>query len=238
MLKNKFQYCMKQINVAIDGTSSSGKSTMARALAAYSGLTYIDSGAMYRAVTLYCLRHNLVSDDGVVNEARLKKHIGDIRISFRKNEKGDQETYLNDENVEREIRTLRVSNFVSPVAAIPFVRHAMVAQQQEMGRLKGVVMDGRDIGTTVFPDAEIKVFVTCSAQVRAQRRFLELQSKGDTDVTFEDVLRNVEMRDHIDSTRKESPLRKADDAIELDTSLLSLEQQNQWIFQLYDNYPA
>ncbi|MBP5498215.1 MAG: (d)CMP kinase [Muribaculaceae bacterium] len=229
---------MKQINVAIDGTSSSGKSTMARALAAYSGLTYIDSGAMYRAVTLYCLRHNLVSDDGVVNEARLKKHIGDIRISFRKNEKGDQETYLNDENVEREIRTLRVSNFVSPVAAIPFVRHAMVAQQQEMGRLKGVVMDGRDIGTTVFPDAEIKVFVTCSAQVRAQRRFLELQSKGDTDVTFEDVLRNVEMRDHIDSTRKESPLRKADDAIELDTSLLSLEQQNQWIFQLYDNYPA
>ena len=226
---------MKRINVAIDGTSSSGKSCMARALADYAGLTYIDSGAMYRAVTLYCLNNNLITD-GKVDVDSLSKVIGDIKISFAKNADGGQDTLLNGENVEQEIRGLRVSNNVSPVAAVPIVRHALVAQQQALGRDKGVVMDGRDIGTTVFPDAEIKVYVVCSAHERAARRFREMVAKGDNDVTFDQVLANVQMRDHIDSTRSESPLRKADDAIELDSTNLSLEQQNNWLIDLYNNY--
>ena len=226
---------MKKINVAVDGTSSSGKSCMARALAEYSGLTYIDSGAMYRAITLYCLDNGLISD-GKVDEDALRKVIDSISITFAKNDNGLQDTYLNDVNVEKQIRGLRVSNSVSIVAAIPFVRHAMVARQQAMGKNKGVLMDGRDIGTTVFPDAEIKVFVTCSAHERAMRRFRELQSKGDTQVTFDDVLANVQMRDKIDSTREESPLRKADDAIELDSTHMLLDEQNRWLIRLYDNY--
>ncbi|MBR1543322.1 MAG: (d)CMP kinase [Muribaculaceae bacterium] len=226
---------MKKINVAVDGTSSSGKSCMARTLAEHSGLTYIDSGAMYRAITLFCLNNGLIHD-GKVDEDTLSKQINDISISFRKNDKGLQDTYLNGVNVEKDIRGLRVSDNVSIVAAIPFVRHAMVAQQQAMGKERGVVMDGRDIGTTVFPDAEIKVFVTCSAHERAMRRFRELQAKGDTSATFEQVLANVQMRDKIDSTRKESPLRKADDAIELDSTHLQLHEQSQWLIDLYDNY--
>ncbi|MBR5101843.1 MAG: (d)CMP kinase [Muribaculaceae bacterium] len=225
----------KRINVAIDGTSSSGKSTMAKALAQAVGYTYIDSGAMYRAVTLFCIENGMVNGN-TIDEDKLRSHLRDIKIEFRKNKQGVQETFLNGRNVEQAIRGLEVSNLVSPVAAIPFVRHELVAQQRRMGKAKGVVMDGRDIGTTVFPDAEIKVFVTSSAEVRAQRRFNELRAKGDTSVTLDDIIENVKMRDHIDSTRTESPLRKAPDAVELDSTPLTLEEQNQWIIDYFNSY--
>ncbi|MDY3136836.1 MAG: (d)CMP kinase, partial [Sodaliphilus sp.] len=204
----------KMINVAIDGTSSSGKSTMAKALAKSVGYTYIDTGAMYRSVALFCLRHGLITD-GKVDVERLLPMLPDINISF-KIEDGKQITYLNGENVENEIRGLEVSNNVSLVAAIAEVRHAMVRLQQEMGKNKGVVMDGRDIGTVVLPDAEIKLYVTTSPEIRAKRRFDEMRAKGDTSVTLNDIIANVKMRDHLDTTRKESPLRKADDAVEVD----------------------
>ena len=194
------------INVAIDGTSSSGKSTMAKALAKSVGYTYIDTGAMYRSVALFCLRHGLITD-GKVDVERLLPMLPDINISF-KIEDGKQITYLNGENVENEIRGLEVSNNVSLVAAIAEVRHAMVRLQQEMGKNKGVVMDGRDIGTVVLPDAEIKLYVTTSPEIRAKRRFDEMRAKGDTSVTLDDIIANVKMRDHLDTTRKESPLRK------------------------------
>lgn len=219
----------KRITIAIDGHSSCGKSTMAKALAKRIGYAYIDTGAMYRAVTLYCLEHDMIKGDEV-NKPRLRRHMTKIEITFKVNNEGKSETWLNGKNVEQEIRGMEVSSKVSLIAAIGFVRRAMVAQQQVMGKEKGIVMDGRDIGTVVFPDAELKFFVTASAQVRAERRFKELQAKGDTTTTLEQVLANVEERDRIDSTRKESPLRQAPDALLLDNSNLTIEQQNEWLY--------
>ena len=223
------------INVAIDGTSSSGKSTMAKALAKSVGYTYIDTGAMYRSVALFCLRHGLITD-GKVDVERLLPMLPDINISF-KIEDGKQITYLNGENVENEIRGLEVSNNVSLVAAIAEVRHAMVRLQQEMGKNKGVVMDGRDIGTVVLPDAEIKLYVTTSPEIRAKRRFDEMRAKGDTNVTLDDIIANVKMRDHLDTTRKESPLRKADDAVEVDSGkFATAEEQIAWAVDYFHQF--
>ncbi|MCI6078395.1 MAG: (d)CMP kinase [Sodaliphilus sp.] len=225
----------KKINVAIDGTSSSGKSTMAKALAKSVGYTYIDTGAMYRSVALFCLRHGLITD-GKVDVERLFPMLPDINISF-KIEDGKQITYLNGENVENEIRGLEVSNNVSLVAAIAEVRHAMVRLQQEMGKNKGVVMDGRDIGTVVLPDAEIKLYVTTSPEIRAKRRFDEMRAKGDTSVTLDDIIANVKMRDHLDTTRKESPLRKADDAVEVDSGkFATAEEQIAWAVDYFHQF--
>lgn len=222
------EHTTPKIVIAIDGFSSCGKSTMAKDLARKIGYIYIDSGAMYRAVTLFCLNRGLIDGDTVDTEA-LRPLMTEIHIKFRLNPAtGKADTYLNGENVEQEIRSMHVSDKVSPVSAIPFVRTALVALQQEMGRQKGIVMDGRDIGTTVFPDAELKIFVTASAATRAQRRVDELRAKG-VPVDFDEVVANIVKRDHIDQTRKESPLRKADDAIELDNSTLTIEQQNQWL---------
>ena len=223
------------INVAIDGTSSSGKSTMAKALAKSVGYTYIDTGAMYRSVALFCLRHGLITD-GKVDVERLLPMLPDINISF-KIEDGKQITYLNGENVENEIRGLEVSNNVSLVAAIAEVRHAMVRLQQEMGKNKGVVMDGRDIGTVVLPDAEIKLYVTTSPEIRAKRRVDEMRAKGDTSVTLDDIIANVKMRDHLDTTRKESPLRKADDAVEVDSGkFATAEEQIAWAVDYFHQF--
>lgn len=224
-----------KIIIAIDGFSSSGKSTMARALAAEIGYRYIDSGAMYRAVTLWALRQGMIDAEGKVDEQRLVASLPQIAIDFAAPEKPGQPqaTLLNGENVEAEIRHMSVSNSVSPVAAIPQVRARLVAMQQQMGSEKGIVMDGRDIGTTVFPQAEMKVFVGASAQTRAQRRFMELTEKG-VAVTFEEVLNNVVQRDHIDQTRAESPLRQADDAVVLDNSTMTVDQQNKWLLDLYN----
>ena len=220
---------MKKITIAIDGHSSCGKSTMAKDLAREVGYVYVDTGAMYRSVTLYALRHGLFLEDGSVKTAELEAEMPNIQISFKFNpEAGRPDTYLNGECVEKKIRSLEVSNHVSPIAAIPFVRTAMVAQQQQMGKDKGVVMDGRDIGTTVFPDAELKIFVTASAQVRAQRRFDELKAKG-MPADFDDILKNVEERDYIDSHREVSPLRQADDAILLDNSNMTIPEQKEWL---------
>ena len=208
---------------------------MAKVLAKNIGYAYIDSGAMYRAVTLYCLDNGLINEAGEVDLAALEAALGNINISFGVNaETGATETYLNGENVEGKIRDMRVSGKVSTVAAIPFVRRELVKQQQAMGRNKGIVMDGRDIGTTVFPDAEMKVFVNASAETRAQRRYEELRSKGDTTVTYESVLENVKQRDYLDTTRQESPLRRADDAVELDNSHMTREEQNEWMLKLYE----
>ena len=225
---------MKKITIAIDGHSSTGKSTMAKALALRIGYAYVDTGAMYRAVTLFALRNKLIKGDKV-DEKALKDHLkrGDIAITFLPTKEGKSVTCLNGRNVERYIRSMRVSNVVSVIAAIGFVRKEMVRQQQAMGKDKGVVMDGRDIGTVVFPDAEMKVFATASAEVHAQRRFAELRGKGDNTTTFEEVLENVNERDRIDSTRKESPLRQADDAVVLDNSQMTLEQQDEWLYNLY-----
>ena len=225
----------KTITIAIDGFSSSGKSTMAKVLAKNIGYAYIDSGAMYRAVTLYCLNNGIIADDGTVDTAALQAQIADIAITFDVNPTtGATETYLNGKNVESQIRQMNVSSRVSTIAAIPFVRHALVAQQQAMGINKGIVMDGRDIGTTVFPNAEMKVYVDASAETRAQRRFDELRSKGDTTTTYEQVLENVKHRDLIDTTRAESPLRRADDAIVLDNRHMSREEPNRWLLDLYN----
>lgn len=220
------------ITIAIDGYSSSGKSSMARQLAKTIGYRYIDSGAMYRAVALYALRHGMIRQDQSVDSASLVQSLPDINISFAIN--GDRQvTMLNGEDVESEIRAMAVSNCVSPVAAIPEVRHGLVAMQQQMGNEKGIVMDGRDIGTTVFPHAEMKVFVNASPQTRAQRRVAELIEKG-VQATYEEVLANVINRDHIDETREESPLRKADDAAVLDNSEMTIDQQNEWLLNLYN----
>lgn len=219
------------IVIAIDGFSSCGKSTMAKELAKKLGYIYIDSGAMYRAVTLFCIQNGLVTN-GVIDEDRLKDEMRNIKIEFRINSKGRPETYLNDKNVEQEIRSMQVSNLVSPVSAIGFVREAMTRLQQDMGRRKGIVMDGRDIGTTVFPNAELKIFVTASADTRAKRRLEEMLRKGQT-ATYDEVLKNVEERDYIDQHRTVSPLRKADDAILLDNSHMTLEQQDQWLYNEY-----
>lgn len=222
---------MRKITIAIDGYSSCGKSTMAKDLAKEIGYIYVDTGAMYRSVTLYALRHNLFNEDGSVKVEELEKEMPNIHITFRLNPTtGCPDCYLNDELVEKEIRSLEVSNHVSPVAAVPFVREALVAQQQKMGEEKGIVMDGRDIGTTVFPNAELKIFVTATSQVRAQRRYDELNAKG-MPANFEDILKNVEERDYIDTHREVSPLRKADDAITLDNSNMTIPEQKAWLMQ-------
>jgi cytidylate kinase len=224
---------MKKIIIAIDGFSSCGKSTMAKDLAKEIGYTYIDTGAMYRAVTLYCLNEGIIANDQI-NLERLKKEIGQIRIHFQNNaETGKRETYLNGVNVEADIRKMNVANWVSPIAAIGFVRHALVALQQKMGESKGVVMDGRDIGTVVFPHAELKVFITATPEVRAQRRVDELKEKGEP-VSYEEVLSNIKKRDFIDSTREESPLRQAADAIVLDNSRMTIDEQKAWLLVQYN----
>ena len=224
---------MKKITIAIDGYSSCGKSTMAKDLAREVGYIYIDSGAMYRAVTLYCLENQLFTAEGI-DTARLEANMPGIHISFQLNpETGRPMTYLNGVNVEDRIRTMEVSNRVSPVAALPFVREALVKLQQDMGKEKGIVMDGRDIGTTVFPEAELKIFVTASAEVRAQRRYDELKAKG-LEASFEEILANVKERDYIDQNREVSPLRKADDAILLDNSYLTIEEQKQWLKERFE----
>ena len=224
---------MKKITIAIDGFSSCGKSTMAKDLAKEIGYIYVDTGAMYRSVTLYALRHNLFNTDGTIRERELQEQMKDINISFQLNKTtGRPDTYLNGENVENDIRTMEVSSHVSPIATLAFVREALVAQQQRMGAEKGIVMDGRDIGTVVFPKAELKIFVTASAEVRAQRRHDELKAKG-MDADYADILKNVEERDYIDSHRATSPLRKADDAIELDNSNLTIAEQKKWLYEQY-----
>ena len=223
---------MKKITIAIDGHSSCGKSTMAKELARKVGYVYVDTGAMYRCVTLFALRHQLFAADGSVMEEQLREAMPQIDIDQRLID-GKTTTFLNGENVELEIRGLEVSNHVSPIAAIPFVRTALVAQQQKMGREGGIVMDGRDIGTTVFPHAELKIFVTASAEVRAQRRYDELQQKG-MPADYADILKNVQERDYIDSHREVSPLRQADDALLLDNSHMTIEEQNKWLMEQFE----
>jgi len=225
---------MKKITIAIDGHSSCGKSTMAKDLARRIGYIYVDTGAMYRSVTLYALQKGLFREDGTIMTEELEAQLPQISISFRLNkETGRPDTYLNGVLVENDIRSLEVSNHVSPIAALPFVREAMVAQQQEMGRDGGIVMDGRDIGTVVFPDAELKVFVTATAEVRAQRRYDELKRKG-MEADFDDILKNVQERDYIDSHREVSPLRQADDALLLDNSNMTIDEQNAWLFERFE----
>jgi cytidylate kinase len=224
---------MKKITIAIDGHSSCGKSTMAKDLARKVGYIYVDTGAMYRSVTLHALRCGLFRQDGTIREEKLQAEMPRINITFRLNdETGRPDTYLNGECVEQEIRSLEVSSHVSPIAALSFVREAMVAQQQEMGRGKGVVMDGRDIGTVVFPDAELKIFVTASAEVRARRRYDELQAKG-MPADYDEILKNVTERDYIDSHREVSPLRQADDALLLDNSAMTIDEQNEWLMERF-----
>lgn len=223
---------MKKITIAIDGYSSCGKSTMAKDLAREIGYIYVDSGAMYRAVTLYALDNGVIQGEKI-DESRLKQEMKNIHISFQFNaERGRPDTYLNGERVEDRIRTLEVSNHVSPVAALPFVREEMVRQQQHMGEEGGIIMDGRDIGTTVFPNAELKIFVTASAEIRAQRRYDELTAKGEA-CDIADILRNVEERDYIDTHREVSPLRQASDAIVLDNSHLTIPEQKAWLLREY-----
>ena len=219
---------MRKITIAIDGFSSCGKSTMAKDLAREIGYIYIDSGAMYRAVTLFALQHNCITENGLDTE-KLQSLMGGIQISFKLNEAtGRPDTYLNQVNVEGEIRNMEVSSHVSQVAALDFVRSAMVAQQQALGQEKGIVMDGRDIGTTVFPDAELKIFLVASPEIRAQRRFDELKSKGQ-DASYDEILENVKQRDYLDMHREISPLRQADDAIVLDNSHMTISEQNAWL---------
>lgn len=219
---------MKKITIAIDGYSSSGKSTMAKVLAKKLGYIYVDTGAMYRAVTLFAMENGVFSGEDIDTE-KLRKEISNIKIEFRVNaDSGKADTYLNGRNVEKEIRGMQVSAKVSPISAVDFVRQHLVKQQQEMGKSKGVVMDGRDIGTTVFPDAELKIFVTASPEIRAKRRYDELTAKGDK-VDYEEILKNVKQRDHIDENREVSPLRKADDALVLDNSNMSIAEQDAWL---------
>ena len=225
---------MKKIIVAIDGHSSCGKSTMAKSLAAQVGYIYVDTGAMYRAVTLFAMRQGLFDAQGQPDAARLEALVPEIEVSFRLDPTTNLPLVcLNGEVVEEEVRTLEVSSHVSAIAALPFVREALTRQQQRMGEGKGIVMDGRDIGTVVFPQAELKVFVTASAEVRAQRRFLELTAKGQA-VAFEDILRNVQERDYIDSHREVAPLRQADDALVLDNSEMTREEQMQWLLDRFE----
>lgn len=224
---------MKKITIAIDGFSSCGKSTMAKMLAKEVGYIYVDTGAMYRAVTLFAMRNGMIAPNGDVDRDALKAKMDALHVEFKLNpQTGKAETYLNGENVEHEIRGMEVSAHVSAIAAIDFVRTALVAQQQRMGHDKGIVMDGRDIGTVVFPDAELKVFVTASAEVRAQRRFDELVGKG-MKANYDEILHNVQERDYIDSHREVSPLRKAEDAIELDNGQLTIAEQLQWLIDKF-----
>lgn len=230
---------MKKITIAIDGHSSCGKSTMAKSLAATLGYVYVDTGAMYRAVTLFAMHNGYISSDGI-DTAALESDItnGKVNVSFTFNPSTQRpDTYLNDACVETEIRQMEVSSNVSPIAAIPFVRAHLTRQQQAMGTEGGIVMDGRDIGTAVFPDAELKIFVTASAEVRAQRRYDELRAKAATAeeaaaVNYEDILRNVQERDYIDSHREVAPLRQADDAVVLDNSNMTIPEQQEWLLKL------
>ena len=224
----------KKIVIAIDGFSSCGKSTFAKAIAARLGYIFIDTGAMYRAVTLYALEHGAVRD-GEVDRERVVALLPDVEISFRFNaERGASDVYVNGECVETQIRSIEVSNMVSKVSSIAQVREKLVAMQQQMGRERGVVMDGRDIGTVVFPDAELKIYMTADAKVRAERRYAELTAKGDS-VTMEEILENVISRDKADMTREISPLRQADDAVVLDNSYMSVEEQMAWFMERYEN---
>ncbi len=223
---------MKKITIAIDGFSSCGKSTMAKDLAKRIGYVYVDSGAMYRAVTLYAMEHGCFNGEQL-DEEKLRSMMKDIHISFQFNpETGKPDTYLNNIKVEKLIRSMKVSERVSYVAALDFVRSEMVAQQQDFGKEKGVVMDGRDIGTTVFPDAELKIFLTASPEIRAQRRYDELKAKGQ-DASLEEILDNVKERDYIDQHREVSPLVQAEDAILLDNSFMTIDQQNEWLMTKY-----
>ncbi|MGL5227718.1 MAG: (d)CMP kinase [Bacteroidales bacterium] len=218
----------RKITIAIDGFSSCGKSTMAKDLAKELGYIYVDSGAMYRTVTLYAMENDLISN-GIINTEKLEAEMDNIHITFKFNDITKKpDTYLNGTYVEDKIRQMEVSNNVSPIAALGFVRKALVKMQQAMGKEKGIVMDGRDIGTVVFPDAELKIFVTASPDVRAQRRFDELTAKGDT-VNYNEILENVKKRDYIDQNREESPLKQADDAIVLDNSEITIEEQRRWL---------
>ena len=228
---------MKLITIAIDGHSSCGKSTMAKDLAKEIGYIYIDTGAMYRSVTLFALQNGMITDAGI-NEEALRQRMQDVMITFRLNEEtGRPDTYLNGVCVEKEIRTMEVSKYVSPIATLGFVRESMVDMQRLMGEAKGVIMDGRDIGTVVFPDAELKVFVTASADVRAQRRYDELTAKGEA-CSFDEIRANIIERDRIDSTRAISPLRKADDAIVLDNSNMTIPEQKAWLLEQYHRVAA
>ncbi|MDO5482292.1 MAG: (d)CMP kinase [Bacteroidaceae bacterium] len=230
----------KKIIIAIDGHSSCGKSTMAKQLAKQIGYVYVDTGAMYRAVTLYAMRNGMFPDEGI-REGELEKAVknGNIQISFKFNPNtGRPDTYLNNEKVEDEIRQMAVSNRVSRIAALPFVRALLTEQQQAMGKEKGIVMDGRDIGTAVFPQAELKIFVTASAKVRAQRRYDELMNKAKSEeekakLNFDEILKNVEERDYLDSHRESSPLRQAEDAVVLDNSEMTIEEQNVWLMEKF-----
>jgi cytidylate kinase len=222
-----------KIIIAIDGYSSSGKSSMAKALAKTLGYNYVDTGAMYRAVTLYAMRAGMINTNGVADAEAIANALPNIDIEFKRVADGTQHTLLNGEDVEDLIRHLDVSNNVSVVAAIVAVRRDLVAKQQAFGVGKGIVMDGRDIGTTVFPNAELKIFVNASAQTRAQRRVTELMSKG-IPASYEEVFANVVNRDHIDETRAESPLRRADDAIDLDNSQMTIDEQNKWLIDVYN----
>ncbi len=225
---------MKKITIAIDGYSSCGKSTMAKDLAREVGYIYVDTGAMYRAVTLFAMRNGVFDADDNIDEARLKALLPDVKLTFKLNSETKlPEVCLNGECVERDIRTLEVSQHVSPIAALPFVREKLVEQQQAMGKEKGIVMDGRDIGTVVFPDAELKIFVTASAEIRAQRRFKELEAKG-MPANFDEILQNVEQRDYIDTHRETSPLRQADDALVLDNSHLTIADQKVWLMEKFN----
>ena len=225
---------MKKIVIAIDGFSSCGKSTMAKDLAREVGYIYVDTGAMYRAVTLFAMRNDVFDAEGNIDETRLKALLPDVKLTFQlNNETKLPEVCLNGENVERYIRTLEVSQHVSPIAALPFVREKLVEQQQAMGNEKGIVMDGRDIGTVVFPNAELKIFVTASAEIRAQRRFKELEAKG-MPADFNEILQNVEQRDYIDTHRETSPLRQADDALVLDNSHRTIAEQKVWLMEKFN----
>ena len=225
---------MKKITIAIDGFSSTGKSTLAKQLAKHLGYVYVDTGAMYRAVTFFAMQNGYIAKD-FFDKQTLINSLPSIKLHFEFNaELGFAEMFLNDVNIEKEIRTLEVSNFVSLVAEVSEVRTKLVEQQQQMGKGKGIVMDGRDIGTVVFPKAELKVFMTASSETRAQRRFDELQEKGQT-VSFEEVLKNVEDRDYIDTHRDDSPLRKANDAIEIDNSYLTREEQFNAVLEMVED---
>ncbi len=223
----------KKIIIAIDGYSSTGKSTFAKEIAKMLGYTYIDSGAMYRAATLYCLENNLIAGDKIKTD-ELINDLDNIDISFQYNSGSHLfETLLNGKNVEEKIRTVYVSNYVSPVSKIKELREKMVAIQRNMGKDKGIVMDGRDIGTVVFPQADLKIFMTASAHIRAQRRYDELIEKG-MDVSFKEIENNILERDRIDSGREISPLKKADDAIALDNSNISIEEQMKWLMNIIE----
>lgn len=222
---------MKKIIVAIDGFSSCGKSTMAKELAREAGYIYVDTGAMYRAVSLFCIKNGWLTKEGINTEA-IEQHIGSIRIEFKSNSDGKAETWLNGENVEQEIRTLAVADGASRISTLGFVRRELVRQQQLMGVEKGIVMDGRDIGTVVFPEAELKIFLTASPEIRAQRRLDELAAKGEA-VDYAAVLANVKERDERDQNRAESPLRQAEDAVVIDNSHMSRDEQRERLRTLF-----